>query len=77
MRGRSSLTVGDRDIADEWDVHVPFDVPARITSPDPAHRRPARRRWAPRGTVPMGPCPPLGPKSGDRVQDDHAGQDAL
>lgn len=29
MCGRFSLTVGDRDIATEWNVHVPFDIPAR------------------------------------------------
>lgn len=29
MCGRFSLTVGDRDIAEQWNVRVPFDVPAR------------------------------------------------
>ncbi len=59
MCGRFSLTVGDRDIATEWNVHVPFDVPARYniapTQPvvvllDDGQRRVDRFQW---GLVPF------------------------
>lgn len=58
MCGRFSLTVGDRDIAEAWNVHVPFDVPSRyniapaqpvVVLLDDGERRVDRFQW---GLVP-------------------------
>lgn len=70
MCGRFSLTVGDRDIAEEWDVHVPFDIPPRYniapTQPvvvllDDGERRVDQFQW---GLVPFWA---KAPKIGNRM----------
>ena len=69
MCGRFSLTAGDRDIAAEWDVQVPFDIPPRYniapTQPvvallDDGERRVEQFQW---GLIPhWAKAPKIGAK---------------